>query len=105
LRGYYRSICAFLSVGFDVVADLGLYTEAIASAFAEETQSLTRLVVGVHWDLDELDRREQLRGNRPIGLGRNQSAKIHRHVRYDIEVDTSDGDLMRCADIVIDALN
>jgi len=105
LRGYYRSLQAFISVGFYVVADLGLYTETIASAFAEETRSLSRLIVGVHCNPEELDRRERLRGNRPIGLGRSQSATIHRHIHYDIEVDTSDGDLIGCADAIAAALN
>ena len=96
LRGYYRSIRAFRSVGFEVVADLGLYTEPIAGAFVEETEGLPKLVVGLHCDPDELDRRERLRGDRPIGLGRNQATTIHHRVRYDLEVDTTDGDLARC---------
>ena len=97
LRGYYRSLRAFLSVDFRVIADLGLYTERIAKTFEEETRDLPRLLIGVHCDPDELDRREALRGDRPLGLGRNQATFIHRHVRYDLEVDTTDCDLDRCA--------
>lgn len=45
-------------------------------------------VVKVDAPLSELERRERERGDRLIGLAREQSARIHDGVTYDLEVDT-----------------
>lgn len=45
-------------------------------------------VVKVDAPLSELERRERERGDRLIGLAREQSARIHEGIVYDLEVDT-----------------
>lgn len=47
------------------------------------------LFVKVYCPLDELERREVARGDRTIGLARNQYDQVHRYAVYDVEVDTS----------------
>ena len=47
------------------------------------------LFVKVFCPLDELERREISRGDRTIGLARNQYDQVHRYAVYDVEVDTS----------------
>ena len=47
------------------------------------------LFVKVFCPLDELERREVARGDRTIGLARNQYEQVHRYAVYDVEVDTS----------------
>ena len=47
------------------------------------------LFVKVFCPLDELERREVERGDRTIGLARNQYEQVHRYAVYDVEVDTS----------------
>ncbi|MEM7700833.1 MAG: AAA family ATPase [Pseudomonadota bacterium] len=46
------------------------------------------LVVKVDAPLSELERRERERGDRLIGLAREQSARIHEGIEYDLEVNT-----------------
>ena len=46
--------------------------------------------VGVHCEINELERRERLRGDRKVGEGRlHLEDGVHTWGRYDIEVDTS----------------
>jgi len=54
-------------------------------------------LVGVHCSLEELERRERLRGDRQPGLAREQQATIHTGVIYDIEVDTTSSTPEACA--------
>jgi chloramphenicol 3-O phosphotransferase len=51
----------------------------------------------VYCSVEELERREHTRGDRQIGLAREQQATIHNSVIYDIEVDTSILNLEECA--------
>jgi chloramphenicol 3-O phosphotransferase len=50
-------------------------------------------LVGVHCDLDEIDRRERRRGDRRIGEGRTHVIvdRIHAFGPYDLEIDTTAG--------------
>jgi chloramphenicol 3-O phosphotransferase len=58
--------------------------------------------VGVHCPLDELERREAVRGDRPRGDARRDFATIHAGVAYDFEIDmTAPTD--RAADAVLAA--
>ena len=47
------------------------------------------LFVKVYCPLCELERREAARGDRTIGLARNQFNVVHRHAKYDVDIDTS----------------
>ena len=60
--------------------------------------------VGVHCSLDELERREQARGDRPTGLARWQIERMHRRTVYDFEVDTSVLTTQECAAQIVAAL-
>ena len=52
---------------------------------------------GLQCPLEELERRERERGNRPIGLAAFQFPIVHENMRYDIELDTSANDPAACA--------
>jgi chloramphenicol 3-O phosphotransferase len=43
--------------------------------------------VGVHCDLDELERRERLRGDRRPGEAAQDHATVHAHCTCDLEID------------------
>ncbi len=68
-----------------------------AAAIADAGNDLVTLLrhhsvffVGVHCEIGELERREQLRGDRKVGEGRlHLEDGVHTWGRYDIEVDTS----------------
>lgn len=95
--GYYRSLRAFLSAGHNVLADTGFYTPELLNQCIRELKDETVWLVGVHCSIEELERREQARGNRQMGLAREQQATIHNSVIYDIEVDTSVLSVEECA--------
>ncbi|MBK8430388.1 MAG: AAA family ATPase [Chloroflexi bacterium] len=97
MLGYYRSLRAFLSAGHNVLTDTGFYTPELLQQCVKELGDESVWLVGVHCALDELERREQARGDRPIGLAKEQLAILHNAVVYDIEVDTSVLSLEECA--------
>ena len=53
--------------------------------------------VKVYCPLEELERREQARGDRIIGLARPQFDQVHKHSQFDVEVDTSQQSSESCA--------
>ena len=55
---------------------------------ADTFSGLDALCVGVHCPLEELERRETIRGDRPSGYARFQIDLVHTHAPYDAEVNT-----------------
>jgi chloramphenicol 3-O phosphotransferase len=89
MLGYYRSLRAFLSAGHNVLADTGFYTPDLLNLCVSELRDESVWLIGVHCSVEELERRERARGDRQIGLAREQQATLHNSIIYDIEVDTS----------------
>jgi len=58
------------------------------------------ILVGVHCPLDELERREAARGDRPHGDARRDFSSVHRHCAYDIEVDGTQPPELNAAEII-----
>ena len=46
--------------------------------------------VGVHCDPDVAEARERSRGDRTVGMARQQALLVHRGVEYDLELDSSE---------------
>ncbi len=89
--GFHACLPALALAGNDLIVEHII-------EFASWRRDLNRLLsdldvylVGVHCDLDELDRRERARGDRRIGEGRAHVAidGIHCLGPYDLEVDTT----------------
>lgn len=97
MLGYYRSLRAFLSAGHNILADTGFYTPQLLHQCVKELSNESVWLVGVHCSIEELERREKARGDRQIGLAKEQQATIHNSVIYDIEIDTSVSSLEECA--------
>ena len=47
-----------------------------------------------------LEARERQRGDRLIGLARWQFDRVHRDMRYDLEIDTSIATPLECAEVI-----
>ena len=62
-------------------------------------------MVGVRCDVDEIDRRERVRGDRRVGEGREhvEIDRIHEFGPYDYEADTTAGVTPELVDQVISA--
>lgn len=98
VTGFHHCLAALASVGNKVIVD----TVLADKKWAEECVLILRpyhtFYVGVHCPLEELERREQARGDREIGLARHQLNTAHLHLSYDIEVDTLKSSPEQCAD-------
>ncbi|MEO1222157.1 MAG: AAA family ATPase [Pseudomonadota bacterium] len=87
LLGQMRQLVQNLAeAGFNVLVD----DVAEATEIADYRRRLGTSCVAVKVDapLDELECRESERGDRVIGLAREQSARVHKGIEYDLEVDT-----------------
>lgn len=60
-------------------------------------EGLEVLWVGVHCAPEIAAGREIARGDRVIGMAESQAEVVHKGVRYDVEVDTSDTEALQCA--------
>lgn len=98
MLGYYRSLKAFLSAGHNILADTGFYSTELLDTFVRELHGERVWMVGVMCSLEELEHREQARGDRQKGLAREQFETIHTCVVYDLQVDTSTTDVETCAE-------
>ncbi|GHA35554.1 hypothetical protein GCM10007989_34400 [Devosia pacifica] len=100
LRGMRRSVKAMAAEGFDVVVDDVLFGRD-DPAFADYEM----LLVGhdLHWvgvlaDLETLEMRERLRGDRLIGLARWQFERVHHGMNYDLELRSDEASPLELAE-------
>jgi chloramphenicol 3-O phosphotransferase len=96
LRGMRAAMAAMAHAGNNLIIDDVL----IDDDAAEYTKSLAGLQVhwvGVFAPLDVLEERERKRGDRDIGLARWLIDRVHKGIRYDLEIDTSFADPAKCA--------
>ncbi len=101
LAGFHRSIAALADAGSNLIVDhVMVYREGWASTLADCITALepfTVYFVGVRCSLEEAKRREQARGDRFIGTVERQFPRVHRHILYDVEVDTTSTSPEVCA--------
>ena len=101
--GYERSLAAFAETGNNLIVDYIVETEAGMGRLVTLFSPFDVFFVGVHCALDELERRETARGDRARGDARRDYHAIHRHARYDMEVDTTDARPERVAEEIVAA--
>jgi chloramphenicol 3-O phosphotransferase len=97
VTGFYRSVLALARAGSNVIVDdvidlPWMLHECVSTLAPEEP-----LFVGVYCSPDELDRRERERGDRQVGMARNQLPRVHAHGMYDLTVDTTTTSERECA--------
>jgi chloramphenicol 3-O phosphotransferase len=68
----------------------------------EALEGLDVLWVGVRCDPETAAGREIARGDRVPGMAALQAEKVHKGVLYDVEVDTSHTESLRCARVIAD---
>lgn len=108
LSGFHHSLAALAQCDNNLIVDHVLVEGAEPLTWLPECLTLLDpfdvFLVGVHCDLEELERREQERGDRPAGLARWQYTRMHRQVVYDFEVNTSVHTPEECAVLIKAAL-
>ena len=88
-RAYRRSVALWAHQGFDVLVDEVAFDEDAAQDWSVALAGLRVSWVGLRCDPDVAEARERARGDRTVGLARGLSAVVHRHVEYDLELDST----------------
>ncbi len=102
--GMHQAIAALSRAGNHVVADHVLVEEVWVAECAALFADLPAYLVGVHCPLPLLLQREQARRDRTPGQAAAQYARVHAHVLYDLEVDTSIHSPEACAEEILERL-
>jgi chloramphenicol 3-O phosphotransferase len=87
--GFHRAVAGMSAAGNHVVVDYVLSQRWRLLDCLDLFTAGSVVLVGVHCPLLELERREQVRGDRTPGLAARQFEQVHAHGVYDIECDTS----------------
>ena len=93
----HAAVAAFAQSGQHVIFDTALDRASVVESLHAHLGHLDFSLIGVHCALDELERRETARGDRPSGLARRQFATIHADRNYDFSVDTTHASAAVCA--------
>jgi chloramphenicol 3-O phosphotransferase len=101
VHGMHQTIAALSKAGINVLADHVLVEPTWARECTELFADLPAFLIGVQCPLDVLEQREAARKNRTLGQARLQFPNIHKHVLYDLEVDTSKLTPEECAQSII----
>lgn len=89
--------------GHDVVVDEILQRNEIVHHYAKALQDHVVYFIGIRCDLEELERREKMRGNRTRGLARGQINIIHTYSDYyDLTIDSTHDNAITCAQKIMD---
>jgi chloramphenicol 3-O phosphotransferase len=88
---WYEGLAAMARTGTGLIVDEvflggGVSQDRLRAAFL----GLSVLWVGVRCDAAVAEARELQRGDRNIGMARDQAERVHQGVRYDVVVDTDD---------------
>jgi len=91
--GFHRCLPALAQAGNDLIVEHVIEFPAWRRDLSALLTGLDVYLIGVHCDLEEIDRREQERGDRKIGEGRTHVTvdAIHTFGPYDLEVNTTAG--------------
>jgi chloramphenicol 3-O phosphotransferase len=87
--GMHRTVAALAGAGLDVIVDHVLLEPTWLEDCLGRWERFDVLAVGVRCPLDVVIERERARNDRTIGQAEAQFAVVHRGVRYDVEIDTS----------------
>jgi chloramphenicol 3-O phosphotransferase len=101
--GYHRAVAALASVGNDVIMDYPLSERWRLDDLLDVLGAYDVTLVEVRCAPDELERREQGRGDRPAGLALSQ-AEVYGLGEQDIAVDTTHTSPEVCAKTIADLL-
>ena len=88
-NGFHHSLPAFAEAGNNLIVEHIVETKEWMALLVELLQPFDVYFVGVHCPVDELERREKKRKDRPHGGARKDFDSIHVHAIYDLELDST----------------
>lgn len=86
-EGFHSSLTAFAGAGNNLIVEHILDTEGWLERVAELLTPFDVFFIGVRCSVEELERREAARGDRPEGSAAKDFRNVHRGLHYDLEVD------------------
>ncbi len=89
LRAYQAGVAAAARAGLNVIVDEVVIDRTSWDDWIIAVTGLDVVWVGVRCSAEVAEERERLRPDRYAGLARAQTAVVHRHARYDFEIDTT----------------
>ncbi len=98
-RGYHRAVAGLASVGNPVIMDYPLSERWRLIDLLAVLDGFEVTLIDVVCAPDELERRERLRGDRPLGLAASQH--VHAHDDRDLSVDTTGTSPEACAASIV----
>jgi chloramphenicol 3-O phosphotransferase len=98
---YYATIKLFSEMGLNVIVDTVIDNDKRFNGYLDLLFDYPTLFVGVICSKEELTRREQIRGDREIGLANSQYDKIYSFNEYDLEVNTEELSPTECAEKIL----
>jgi chloramphenicol 3-O phosphotransferase len=98
-RGMRHAIAAMAAQGNNLIVDDVIVKSQMAE-YASLLSAFDFFAVGVFAPLNILEARERQRGDRMIGLARWQYDRVHKGMRYDLELDTSSATPIECAKLI-----
>ncbi len=87
---YHRTVALWAEHGFDVIVDEVVFDAEAAEDWRVALEGSTVTWVGLHCEEGTLVDRERRRGDRFPGLALGLASTVHRHVTYDLELDSTE---------------
>lgn len=88
--------------GHDIILDEVFFGDESLNRYVQALKDHTVYFIGVMCDLKTLQEREILRGDRALGLGRDQIGRVHTPERsYDMTVDTTCTSAFECGKAIL----
>jgi chloramphenicol 3-O phosphotransferase len=102
---FHRTIAMFSDKGINLIVDHILHDDFTREDCFKVMADYPVLFVGVHCSIEELERREKVRGDRNVGQARKQLEYVHKGEIYDIELSTDIDSVEENSNKVIEALS
>ena len=101
---FHRVIRMVYDYSYNVIIDAVIENDLVLEDWRAIFKDDEIVYVAVHCPIEELEKREKLRGDRPIGLAKSQLENFHVGIKYDIEVNTFDNTVDECVQKIVDFL-
>ncbi|MFP4977396.1 chloramphenicol phosphotransferase CPT family protein [Paenibacillus sp. CN-4] len=98
---FYSTVKLFSEMGLNVIVDTVIENDKWFNECLDVFSGQPTLFIGVICSKEELIRREQIRGDRQIGLASSQFDKVYCFNEYDIEVNTEESNPTECAEKIL----
>lgn len=87
--GFHHALPAYAAAGNNLIVEHIIENKQWLDLLVKLLAPFDVYFVGIHCPLDELERRERDRGDRPIGDAHKDYATVHLHTHYDLELDST----------------